>query len=309
MFRKYIRGSESMSKKYKGFLWIFIFLVIIGVSIFYLLRQYDNQQANNTKLIQNNETKANEGVSDKPQINKKKEREFAGVNIKYNDRSLPVLMYHSIAYEEGNELRIPKENFREQMKYLKDNNYTTLTLDELYSFFISNKPIPEKSVVITFDDGYKDNYENAYPILKEFGFNATIFVITGAIDNEKDYLTLNQLKELEQNGIAIESHTVAHEQLDKIPYEKQLDTLTKSKKYLEQTLGKEIKYIGYPFGRWNSNTIMAAKEAGYTMAFTTDSGWSNKIQDIYALNRVYISADHRLDDFTKRLTDDNYNNK
>ncbi|MCT8975711.1 polysaccharide deacetylase family protein [Clostridium sp. CX1] len=296
-----------MSKKYKGFLWIFIFLVIIGVSIFYLLRQYDNQQANNTKLIQNNETKANEGVSDKPQINKKKEREFAGVNIKYNDRSLPVLMYHSIAYEEGNELRIPKENFREQMKYLKDNNYTTLTLDELYSFFISNKPIQEKSVVITFDDGYKDNYENAYPILKEFGFNATIFVITGAIDNEKDYLTLNQLKEMEQNGIDIESHTVAHEQLDKISYEKQLDTITRSKKYLEEALGKEIRYIAYPFGKYNTDTVKASKYAGYNMSFTTQGGWSNKTQDIFTLNRVYISANYGLSEFKRRLTNPNYN--
>ena len=77
-------------------------------------------------------------------------------------------MYHSISYEKGNILRVSKENFRKQMKYLKDNNYTTLTLDELYNYMKTGKIVPKKPIVITFDDGYKDNYTNAYPILKEF---------------------------------------------------------------------------------------------------------------------------------------------
>ncbi|MCJ7691048.1 MAG: polysaccharide deacetylase family protein, partial [Clostridiaceae bacterium] len=93
--------------------------------------------------------------------------------VKHNDKGIPVLMYHAIGYEKGNTARVPKENFKEQMKYLKDNGYVTLTLDEAYDFFSNNKPIPEKSVVLTFDDGYVDNYVEALPILKEFGFKAT----------------------------------------------------------------------------------------------------------------------------------------
>lgn len=262
--------------------------------------QSKNQKSINGELKERQVVKQNDNGL-------KKERDFIGLNLKYNDKSIPVLMYHSIDYEKGNELRIPKEIFREQMKYLKDNEYTTLTFDELYKFLVDNKPIPKKSVIITFDDGYKDNYENAYPILKQFGLNATIFVITDTIDKDKNYLTSNELKELDQNGIDIESHTVGHEQLNKLTYEKQLDTLIKSRKSLERILGREVKYIGYPFGKWNNNTLIAVKDAGYSMAFTTVSGWSNKEQGIYTLYRVYISANYNIREFERRLTNINYN--
>jgi len=82
------------------------------------------------------------------------------------DKGLPVLMYHSIGYEKGNTVRLPKEKFKEQMHYLKNNDYITLSLNEAYDFFVSNKPIPEKALVLTFDDGYLDNYTEALPILK-----------------------------------------------------------------------------------------------------------------------------------------------
>lgn len=143
-------------------------------------------------------------------------------------------MYHSIDYEKGNELRVPKEQFKEQMKYLKDNGYTTLTLNELYNFLEKNKPIPEKSIVITLDDGYVDNYTNAYPILKELGFNATVFVITSNIDKDKRTLTSKQIKEMDEAGIQIASHTYNHDKLDDLSYEKQLQTMKKSKDDLEK---------------------------------------------------------------------------
>lgn len=236
----------------------------------------------------------------------KKEREFKEAPLKQNDKSVPVLMYHSIDYEKGNELRVPKEKFREQMQYLKDNGYTTLTFDELYDFLVNNKPVPEKSVVITFDDGYEDNYQNAYPILKQFGFNATIFMITNTVDNEKPFLTSQQLKEMEQSGIDIESHTLAHDQLDKLPYDKQVATLKGAKQFIEKTLNKQTKYIAYPFGKWNSDTIKALKATGYTMAFTTIGGWADKDQGMYTLHRVYISANYGINEFKRRLTNPGY---
>ena len=124
-----------------------------------------------------------------------------------NNNKIPILMYHSISYEKGNTVRVPKENFKEQMKYLKDNNYTTLNLDELYIYMKTGKIIPKKPIVITFDDGYKDNYTNAYPILKEFKLKATVFVITDTIDTAKNYLTSNEIKSMDANNIRIESHT------------------------------------------------------------------------------------------------------
>ncbi|WP_058952968.1 polysaccharide deacetylase family protein [Clostridium tyrobutyricum] len=261
--------------------------------------------------------KSNSTISNKNNIDKSlkvvdsndykipKEREFTGEVI-YNNSSVPVLMFHSIDYEKGNELRIPKDAFREKMKFLKDSGYTTLTLNEFYKFIEENKPVSEKSVLITFDDGYEDNYTNAYPVLKEFGLHATIFVITSTVDKDSGYLTSNQLREMNRNGIDIESHTVNHDDLDKLSYEKQLETLRNSKESLENILNKKIDYIAYPFGHFNQNTIKAVQVSGYKMAFTTESGWGNKSQGIYKLHRVYVSANHNINEFMRRLKDPEY---
>lgn len=225
--------------------------------------------------------------------------------LKYNDNGIPVIMYHSIKYEKDNAVRIPKEDFEAQMKYLKDNGYTTLSLDELYDFMEKNTPVPEKSVVLTFDDGYKDNYETAYPILKKYGFKATIFVIANYIGKD-EYLTTSQIKELDKNGFDIESHTANHEDLSTLSYEKQLATLKSSKETLEKLLNKEVKYIAYPYGKHNENTVKAAKNAGYKLAFTTDGRWSDKSDGILTLDRVFISSSHNLDTFVYRITTPNY---
>lgn len=232
-------------------------------------------------------------------------KEFENKNLKHNNEGIPVIMYHSIKYEKNNCVRLPKENFEKQMKYLKDNNYTTLTLDELYAFFQKNIPIPKKSVVLTFDDGYKDNYENAYPILKKYGFKATLFVITNCL-NTGEYLTTDQIKELDKNGFNIESHTANHETLTKLSYDKQYDTISKSKEKLEKLLNKQIKYIAYPCGKYNNDTIKAVKNAGYSMAVTTDGRWSDKSNGIFTLDRVFISGFHNLTTFKNRITNPHY---
>lgn len=227
-------------------------------------------------------------------------------NLKYNDKGLPIVMYHSIGYEQGNTARVTKENFRKQMQYLKDNDYVTLTLDDAYGFFINNKPVPEKSLVITFDDGYVDNYTEAFPILKEFGFTATIFIITDLVDKDPSYMTAMQLKELQANNIHIESHTVYHEHLGELTYEKTVKTLKESKAFLEKTLSKEIKYFAYPYGEYSKETLKAVNEVGYSLAVTTDGRWSDKTDGILTLDRVFISGAANLDVFIDRITNNNY---
>ncbi|KEI93172.1 deacetylase [Clostridium botulinum B2 267] len=254
-------------------------------------------------------------ISEKKAQSKKQESNIKNTDVRnftkepliYNNKSIPVLMYHSIDYEKGNELRLPKEQFKEQMEYLKNNGYTTLTLNELYNFLEKNKPIPEKSIVITLDDGYVDNYTNAYPILKELGFNATVFVVTSNIDKNKDTLTSKQIKEMDEAGIQIASHTYNHDKLDDLSYEKQLETMKKSKDNLEKILNHKVDFIAYPYGKWNETTIKAAKYAGYKMAFTTDGRWSNKENGIYSLDRVYISSLRDMENFKERITNPNYN--
>lgn len=303
-----------MSNRQKKIVWIVIAIFIMGIFGYNFINQKKVKSKNLNIAKQQKEKHADNNKSQKAKAavvdnENKKEREFKYGTLKYNNTSIPVVMYHSIDYEKGNELRVPKEKFREQMKYLKDNAYTTLSLDELYSFIINNKPIPEKSIVLTFDDGYKDNYNNAYPILKEFGFNATVFVITNCVDKEAAFLTSKQLKEMEKNKIDIESHTLNHDKLDKLSYDKQIETLKGSKEYLEKLLNKKIKYIGYPYGEYNDTAVKATKDTGYTMAFTTESGWANKNQGVYTLHRVYISANYNMEEFKRRITNVNYDTK
>ena len=269
--------------KNKKSLILFAFIMIIAV-LFGGCRKNSNVDTNNIDKNKAQSKKQEKSVKESDI------RTFTNGPLIYNNKSIPVLMYHSIDYEKGNELRLPKEQFKEQMKYLKDNGYTTLTLNELYNFLEKNKPIPEKSIVITLDDGYVDNYTNAYPILKELGLNATVFVVTSNIDKDKRTLTSEQIKEMDEAGIQIASHTYNHDKLDDLPYEKQLQTMKKSKDDLEKILNHKVDFIAYPYGKWNEESIKAAKDAGYKMAFTTQGGWSNKQDGIYTLNRVYISS-------------------
>lgn len=265
------------------------------------------KKINTTGNLKYSQSENNDKKQDISKVVVNKNRQFTGRDLIYNSQSIPVLYYHSISYEKGNELRIPKEKFRQQMQYLKDNGYITLTLDEFYSFLVNNSPVPTKSVIITFDDGYKDNYENAFPVLKEFGFKATIFVITSTIDNEKNFLTSTELKQMQNNGIDIESHTVNHDKLCNLTYDNQVKTLKDSKEFLEKLLHKDVKYIAYPYGKWNEDTLKAVKSVGYDMAFTTIGGWSNKSQGLYTLDRVYVSSNHGIDEFKRRLINSQYN--
>lgn len=212
-------------------------------------------------------------------------------------KGVPVLMYHSISYEKNNDLRVPKELFDEEMKYIKDNGYRALTLDELYMYISNNQPAPPKSVVITLDDGYEDNYTNAYPILKKYGLNATVFVITDTVDRSSSYMTSAQLKELQNNGIDIESHTVGHDDLSKLSYDGQMKTLSGSKDFLEKLLGKSVKYLAFPSGKSNSYTEKACKDSGYAMTFTTLPGKARPEQGIYKLHRVRVSSETNINGF------------
>ena len=208
--------------------------------------------------------------------------------VKPYDKKIPVLMYHSIIKGKSSSNCLSIKTFEEQMKYLKDNGYQTISLTDLYNYFMWQKPIPEKSVVLTFDDGYENNYTNMFPVLKKYNFKATIFVITSKIDKYHKFLKSKQLLEMSKYGIDIENHTVYHEDLKRLSKDKQLKTLIQSKKYLEKTLNKQINFFAYPYGRYNKSAIEAVKKAGYTMAFTTYGSWSSKLDGILSLHRVDI---------------------
>ncbi len=214
-------------------------------------------------------------------------------------QAIPVLMYHSITEDSRKIFSVNKKDFYNQMKYLKDNGFNTLSLDEVYEHMINKKPFPEKSAVITFDDGYKDNYDNAYPILKELGLKATIFVVTGNVDEGSYYLSSEEIKKLQRDNIDIQSHTVNHLKLSKLTQNQRIKELSDSKEYLEKLLNKKVKYMAYPYGKYNENVIQDVMEAGYKMAFTTNQGWMNLDQGMYSLKRVIVGGHMRMGTFKK----------
>ncbi|SHK57558.1 Polysaccharide deacetylase [Selenomonas ruminantium] len=213
-----------------------------------------------------------------------------------------VLNYHKIDYTFIS-LAVRPEDFENQMKYLRDNGYHTITPDELYDALAGNGQLPENPVMITFDDGYEDNYNNAYPILKKYGFKATIFVVTGFLDrHKKGYLSWDQAREMNKNGINIESHTVNHRSMTDLTDDELRAELVDSKKKAETELGHAVNYIAYPTGTYNLHIAQMVKEAGYKAAFTIKYGNVDKASNIFALERVPIfHTEDTNKDFVERI--------
>ncbi len=219
-------------------------------------------------------------------LNTDKDR-FQNIELTTKDIGVPVLYYHSVDQNADNEVTITPEMLEKQLKYINDNKFTTITIRELYDYLKNNKPIPEKSIVITFDDGYMNNYTEAFPILKDLNMKATIFCVGNSLDGSY-YLSHEAIKEMSDYGIDIESHTVNHVHLDTLSYDEQLLELKKSKEILENITGKEVLSIAYPFGDYNTDTVKAAKQAGYSLGFTTNLGLSDRSDNIFELDRIYI---------------------
>ncbi|MGE6630519.1 polysaccharide deacetylase family protein [Bacillus sp. NPDC077027] len=207
--------------------------------------------------------------------------------IKQNDPvELPILMYHSIS--SGNLLRVPQKEFKGHMKWLKDNGYVTLSPAEAYVVLTTGKKPSEKCVLITFDDGYTDNYTKAFPILKKYEMKATIFMIQQSI-GQPHHLTDAQMDEMVTSGISIESHTVHHLELNRLSIAQQEDELKASKDFFDRRFSQNTRMVSYPVGRYNEDTLRIAEEAGYQMAVTTEPGRAKKEQGMMSLHRLRIS--------------------
>ncbi len=198
-----------------------------------------------------------------------------------------VLNYHKID-NKNISLSVLPADFDRQMNYLKNNNYHVITPDELYDHLEYGKKLPMNPVLITFDDGYEDNYKNAYPILKKYGFTAMIFVITDFVSKYPNYLTWQQCEELKQNGIYIESHTVNHKSLTELTSEQIKNELVESKKVLDRRLKQNTVYFAYPTGTYNLYIAKMLKDAGYHAAFTIKYGTVTDASNVFALERIPI---------------------
>lgn len=218
-----------------------------------------------------------------------------------DDVKVLVLNYHMVN-SMFISLAIEPDDFDWQMKYLVDHGYHSISTDELYDFLAGKGTLPDRPVLITFDDGYVDNYTNAYPILKKYNLKATIFIVTGFVSKREGYLTWDQLREMEKNGITAQSHTVTHAPLPELPDERIREELALSKRQAETELGHPIDFIAYPTGVHDLHIVGIAKEAGYKGGFTVKYGNVDRNSNVYALERVPIFRTAATNtDFVDRL--------
>ncbi len=198
-----------------------------------------------------------------------------------------ILNYHQVTDTHYSALTMHPKAFHTQMKYLKNNGYHPITTKQLDDYLTKGMSLPDKPVLITFDDGYEDNYKYAYPILKEFNFPATIYMIGEAIDQPR-FLKTEQIKELLAYGIEIESHTYSHIPLNEAKPEELRKDLELLKATFLEKFGYEPKYIAYPRGFTSEENLKVIKQAGYRLGFTVNPGSVDLGEDLFNIQRTPI---------------------
>lgn len=265
----------------------FMLLIIFGI-VSCGKNEENNKSIDTTKNEEQQSDNNNESVEqDNQEENKEEENKLEYINIAPEEVKIPILMYHSISDDDpNNNLLVPPSMFEEQMAWLEANEFTAMDLDEALDAMETGK-VPKRPVVITFDDGYSDNYTSAFPSLKNHGLKATFFVITDGVDDGY-YMSSEMLKEMQSNGMSIQNHTANHLELDKLSREDAYDTIKRGQDFLRNNIGSDANYLCYPVGKYNSETIEIEKELGIKAATTTQGGISSIGDGLYQLKRVRI---------------------
>lgn len=220
---------------------------------------------------------------------------------------VPILMYHYIRVnpvatdQVGFNLSVTPSDFEQQMQYLATQGYNGTDAYTVARALVKQLSLPSKPVVITFDDGYRDFYTYAFPILKKYNLHAEIYIITGFVGGD-NYMTWDMLKEIRDSGlVTIGSHTVNHLYLTSFPWDQVQNQLTSSKQTLESILGITITDFCYPYGAVNNDVAAAVKNAGYIDATTTAFGNNHYPGEDLAMPRVRVGGGESLGSFIGNL--------
>lgn len=224
-------------------------------------------------------------------------------------KDIPVLMYHEVAPVIKNKWTISPSMLKEQLNYLVKNKFQAITPDELYEFLVNSKELPEKPVMLTFDDGREGIKKYAAPLLEENNFNAVFYITADWADGKNipeseaysGFMNWIDIKELSEKGFIIGCHGKTHVDLTKLDDERLNDEIKNSKKLIEEKIGKEVSDFSYPYGLFNENTVKKVKESGYKTAVTTRSALNNKFLSSFELSRRWVTNDVFLGKFIKLL--------
>lgn len=214
---------------------------------------------------------------------------------------IPVLNYHSITIDPGNRAVITPAKFEEQMLYLSKNGYHTLTLQQFIDYMDGTTiSLPKKPVLLTFDDGYADNYEHALPLLKQLNFHATLFVSPGTTEDGY-FLNWDQIKEMHEAGWDIQPHGMTHPHLPKLSAKSQAFEISEAKRQIDEQLKINTTVFCYPFGEKNETTLKLLQEHGFRYAFTIDQGLTTRDQNRLLLKRLFVNGEESIEPWIARL--------
>ncbi len=230
--------------------------------------------------------------SSKIAVDSPKVRQIADLATILSGKQVPVLCYHHIREAKPGQSETLKsysvspESFAEQMKALKDSGYETILPGDLYDYLVHGGKLPAKPVMLTFDDTDEEQYSIGYPEMKKYGFKGVFFIMTISI-NRPRYMTTEQLKELSDNGNAVEAHTWDHHMVSKYKGADFDIQFVKPKKKVEDITGKPADYFAYPFGIWSMSAIPELKKAGYKMAFILSTK-RDSTEPLYTIRRMIV---------------------
>ncbi len=229
-------------------------------------------------------------------------------NTEIIQKRIIILMYHGTPKDTpSSQYSIKAVTFRRHIEYLKRFGWRTATFKEL----LYPNTISDKTVILTFDDGYADNYEGAFRVLLDHSMTATWFITSGHIGKhalwrgaesaETQILTKHQLREMLAHGMEIASHTYSHPDLTKLTYNEQLIELIRSKEEIEEVINETVPSFAYPYGRYNQDTIRAVSDAGYQIACSVRSGRFSISDSPYLIPRITIFSSDSVSIFARKL--------
>lgn len=205
-------------------------------------------------------------------------------------------MYHYISVPPDDadairrDLSVPPDVFEQEVKFLYEHGFHTIQLRDLINYFETGTPLPPKPIVLTFDDGYADQYPNAFPTLKDYGFTGTFFIITQFADtNATAYMTWEEIQEMAANGMEIGTHTVDHRaNLANLDANMQRRAIQPARQALEKYLPNVLPVFAYPAGSYDHTTLDLLHEMGYAAAVTTKQGTMQSSARPFELKRVRV---------------------
>jgi len=203
---------------------------------------------------------------------------------------VPILTYHHVGIPSGKWRlnTVSEKSFEYQMNFIKRHGFEVISFDDLVEGIKKGHEFTRNTVVLQFDDGYEDNYKYAFPILKKYGFPAMVFLISDKIGTP-DFLTWDEIKEMEKNSFLAGAHTRHHVYLPRVSLAQAQDEIAGSKKEIEGHLGHSIDYFCYPSGGFTEEVKRLVKEAGFKAAVSTNRGKDRFNFDLYELKRIHMN--------------------